>query len=130
MSMGTGGPIFLCHSSEDKPTVAKLHAALSRAGLRPWLDARDIPPASDWDRQIRSALRISSVVVACMSGRMLSKGGYVQRELEMARKLASQPTESSPRLIIAKLDNCDIPAAYLGFETLDLSGPDGRRLHS
>lgn len=124
MSKGAGGRIFLCHASEDKPSVVKLHAALSRAGLCPWLDVRDIPPASNWDRQILGVLRASPVVIACMSSRMLSKGGYVQHELEMARQLASHPTEGSTRLIIVKLENCVIPAAYRGFMTLDLGGTD------
>lgn len=125
MPPASGGRIFLCHASEDKAAVVALYAALARAGLRPWIDARDIPPASEWDRQIRSALSGASVVVICMSQRMLAKGGYVQREMEMARELASQPAAPALQLIVGTLDGCSVPEAYSAFFTVDLTHSGG-----
>jgi uncharacterized protein (TIGR02145 family) len=124
MSNGTGGRIFLCHASEDKAAVATLYATLSRAGLRPWLDAKDIPPARDWDRQIRDMLQASSVVVICMSRSMVMKSGYVQRELEMALQLGTQPA-ATLQLIVVRLDDCDIPLAYRAIVAIDLMHADG-----
>jgi hypothetical protein len=40
--------VFLCHNSEDKAEIRQIADELSRRGLRPWLDEREIPPGKSW----------------------------------------------------------------------------------
>jgi hypothetical protein len=59
--------IFLCHSSDDKPAVKKLHAFLKQYSHSPWLDAVDLIPGDDWESEIKKAVRDSDVVLVCLS---------------------------------------------------------------
>ncbi|MBF0549874.1 MAG: toll/interleukin-1 receptor domain-containing protein [Deltaproteobacteria bacterium] len=36
--------VFLCHNSQDKPTVRKLAELLRQRGLRMWLDVWELKP--------------------------------------------------------------------------------------
>jgi hypothetical protein len=40
--------VFLCHNNEDKPEIRQIADDLSRRGLRPWLDEREIRPGKPW----------------------------------------------------------------------------------
>jgi len=36
--------VFLCHNSADKAAVKKIGERLMKDGLKPWLDAWELPP--------------------------------------------------------------------------------------
>jgi hypothetical protein len=40
--------VFLCHNSEDKPTVIEIAQQLQQNGLKPWLDVWELRPGSIW----------------------------------------------------------------------------------
>ncbi len=50
--------VFLCHNSEDKPTVIQIAQQLQQYKLKPWLDQWELRPGTTWqlelERQIRS----------------------------------------------------------------------------
>jgi hypothetical protein len=50
--------VFLCHNSEDKPTVREIARELVKKGVRPWLDEEQIRPGTAWQpalgQQIKS----------------------------------------------------------------------------
>ncbi len=54
--------VFLCHASQDKPAVRRIHARLKRDGFLPWLDEKQILAGQDWDLEIRRAVRDSDVL--------------------------------------------------------------------
>jgi hypothetical protein len=54
--------VFLCHNSEDKPSVREIAQRLSKKNIKPWLDEADIRAGASWDstmleqfRTVRSA---------------------------------------------------------------------------
>lgn len=73
--------IFLCHGSQDKPSVRELRHRLLAIGTAPWLDEEELLPGQNWKLEIGRALRKSDIVLACLSKETVSKTGFVQREL-------------------------------------------------
>jgi len=61
-----GYDVFLCHNSVDKPSIRLIAEALDEAGLRPWLDERELPPGIPWKPELRVRLadiRAAAVIV-------------------------------------------------------------------
>lgn len=112
--------IFLCHASEDGERVACIHRQLKAAGLNPWLDQQDLPPAREWDVEIRKALGAVRLVVVCLSSHLVAKSGYVQREIEIALETARQLPPGSTFVIPVRLDPCPVPEVLGGLEQFDL----------
>jgi CheY-like chemotaxis protein len=40
--------VFLCHNSQDKPTIKQIGNDLAARGLRPWLDEEQLQPGLPW----------------------------------------------------------------------------------
>lgn len=40
--------VFLCHNTDDKSEIRKIADDLSRRGLKPWLDEREMQPGKPW----------------------------------------------------------------------------------
>ena len=117
--------VFLCHCSEDKPTVRDLCKRLQTEAFQPWLDERDILPARHWDEEIKEALGQSDAVVICLSKLFVRKEGFVQRELRYALERAEEKPDDAIFLIPVRLEQCDIPQKLRGVQCIDLFAPDG-----
>jgi len=101
--------VFLCHASDDKGEVRKLHSWLTEHGFLPWLDERDLVPGQDWHEAIKSAVRATDVVLICLSPTAVGKSGYVQKELREALDVADEQPFGAIFLIPTKLAECDVP---------------------
>ena len=118
--------VFLCHASQDKPTVWKLYRYLKQRGVKPWLDQADLLPGEDWEVEIPNALFSSDVILVCLSKNSVDKEGYVQKEISFALDKA---LEKPGRIFIipVKLEECDIPKRLSRYQWVDLSHVDGRK---
>jgi TIR domain len=56
--------VFLCHNSEDKPTVRAISQQLVKEGIKPWLDEDEIRPGTLWQTAI--AEQIESIKSAAV----------------------------------------------------------------
>ncbi len=101
--------IFLCHSSSDKPAVRELYRRLRTENISPWLDEENLLPGQDWDREIAKAVRVTDIVIVCLSRSSVTKAGYVQREIKYALDVADEQPEGTIFLIPLKLEECNIP---------------------
>ncbi len=101
--------VFLCHSSNDKPTVRQLYHRLRSDGIDPWLDEENLLPGQDWQHEIPKAVRCNDVVVVCLSHGAVTKSGYIQKEISYALDIADEQPEGTIFLIPVKLEQCDIP---------------------
>ena len=55
--------VFLCHSSNDKPTVHELYQRFKAEGwINPWLDEEKLLPGQDWDLEIEKAVEAADAV--------------------------------------------------------------------
>ncbi len=105
----TSQRIFLCHSSEDKPSVRNLYRRLISDGFNPWLDEQDILPGQDWDREIAVAVKSSAVVLVCLSCTAGNKTGYIQKEIKYALDVAAEQPDGTIFMIPVRLEECDVP---------------------
>jgi hypothetical protein len=119
--------IFLCHSSEDKPAVRKLHRRLTANGFAPWLDEEDLLPGHDWQYEIPKAVRQSDVVIVCLSPQSSNKEGYIQKEIKFALDAADEKPEGTIFLIPLKLEECNVPERLSRWQCADLFSPNGYR---
>jgi CheY-like chemotaxis protein len=101
--------VFLCHASQDKPDVRKLHTRLKHDGYSPWLDEAELVGGQDWDLEIRRAVRSSDVVIVCLSQTAVGKTGYLQKEIKQALDIADEQPEGTIFIIPLKLDDCEVP---------------------
>lgn len=101
--------VFLCHGSEDKPTVRKIYFALREDGINPWLDEMDILPGQNWDAEIKRAVKLSDAILVCLSSKSVRKEGYLQKEIKFALDVADEKPDGTIFIIPIKLDECELP---------------------
>lgn len=112
--------VFLCHASEDKPSVRKLYQKLlAEAWIDPWLDEEKLLPGQDWDREIEIALENADAVIVFISANSVSKEGYVQREVKRALDMAEEKLEGSIYIIPLRLDDSSLPRTLKKWQYID-----------
>jgi hypothetical protein len=102
--------VFLCHSSNDKPTVRSLYRRLIADHVNPWLDEENLLAGQDWQQEIPKAVRSADAVIVCLSRGSANKAGYVQKEIKYALDVADEQPEGAIFLIPLKLEECEVPA--------------------
>ncbi|MEH1863954.1 MAG: toll/interleukin-1 receptor domain-containing protein [Nostoc sp.] len=117
--------VFLCHGSEDKPTVRELYYRLLASGVKPWLDEENLLPGQDWRYEIAKAVRESNIVIVCLSRTSVSKAGFVQKEIKYALDVADEKPEGSIFLIPARLEECSLPDRLSGRQWVDIFQKNG-----
>src|SRR3954454_4799501 len=76
--------VFISYSRRDGPFVHELHDFLTGAGRDVWVDWEDIPPASQWERDIGESIDGAESFVFVVSGSSLASQ-YCTMELERAQ---------------------------------------------
>lgn len=117
--------VFLCHASQDKPAVRKLHRYLKQRGVQPWLDELDLLPGENWEVEIPNALFASDVILVCLSKNSVDKEGYVQKEITFALDKAQEKPEGTIFIIPVKLEDCNVPRRLNRYQWVDLFRADG-----
>jgi CheY-like chemotaxis protein len=117
--------IFLCHSSNDKPSVRVLYRRLRDDGFDPWLDEEDLLPGQEWEREIPKAVRKCDVVVVCLSRAAINKRGYVQKEIKIALDIADEQPEGTIYIIPLKLEECEVPERLSHLHWVDFFKEEG-----
>ena len=112
--------VFLSYAREDQASVETIYDRLAAAGIRAWMDARDILPGEDWEKSIWRAVRDSDFVVICLSRRSTGKRGFLQREVKRALELWEEKLEEDIYLIPARLEECIPPSSLRKFQWVDL----------
>lgn len=101
--------VFLCHSSGDKPAVRELYRRLRADGVEPWLDEEDLLPGQEWEPEIAKAVRISDVIIVCLSRGSITKEGFVQKEIAFALDVAKEKPPGTIFLVPLRLEACELP---------------------
>lgn len=112
--------VFLVHAHSDKAAVHKLYSRLIKDGVRAWLDAENLQPGQDWQREIRKAILKSDVVIVCLSRGFDQQPGYRHEELKIALEKAKLLTENDVFIIPVRLEKCDMPEALRHLHRVDL----------
>ena len=112
--------VFLCHATDDKPTVRILYERLKDDGIDVWFDEEKLLPGQDWDIEIQKAVRQSDVVIICLSKKSITKEGYVQKEIKIALDVADEKPEGTIYLIPTRLEECNVPYRLNRWQWIDL----------
>ena len=112
--------VFLCHATDDKPSVRKLYERLKEDGIDVWFDEEKLLPGQDWDMEIQNAVRQSDVVIICLSKKSVTKEGYVQKEIKIALDVADEKPEGTIYLIPTRLEECNVPNRINRWQWIDL----------
>ena len=119
--------VFLCHSSQDKPTVRELYQRLSAEGwIAPWLDEEELLPGQDWDLEIERALDGSDAVIVTLTTGSVSKEGYVQKELRFVLDIALEKPEGTIFVLPVRLEECERPRRLRPIQGVDYFPPENR----
>jgi hypothetical protein len=117
--------IFLSYAREDKEKVEDLYQKLSDAGLKPWMDVKDILPGEIWESAIENAVRDSDFFLACISTHSVSKRGFLRKETRDALDIWQKKLASDIYLIPVRLEHCKVPESLRAFQWVDLFEEDG-----
>jgi formylglycine-generating enzyme required for sulfatase activity len=116
--------VFLCHAHSDAATVRALYLRLRREGVDVWLDKEKLLPGSDWEYEIRKAVRESDVVVVCLS-KQFNQAGFRQKEVRIALDTAMEKPEGEIFIIPARLEECENLESLSKWHWVDLFETDG-----
>jgi len=98
--------VFLCHASQDKPTVSELYKQLAaESWIEPWLDEENLLPGQDFDLEIYKAARDADAMIICLSKISVTKEGYVNKEIRRALDVADEKPEGAIYIIPLRLDD-------------------------
>ena len=120
--------VFLCHSSDDKPTVRELYGRLDSEGwIDAWLDEIKIYPGQDWNYEIEQAVEEADVILVCLTKNSVTKEGYIQRELRIILDYADYKPEGTLYIIPVRLEECEPPKRIRRLEYADYF-PESHRI--
>jgi len=115
--------LFIGHASEDKSTALDIYNRLKEAGYSPWIDKHDLIPGFSWEDQIQSAIKESTIFLACLSNLSVTKKGYLNKELRSALSILAELPAGHAFIIPIRLDECDVPSMRISNFDVNLRDP-------
>jgi len=100
---------FIAYAGEEYERAETLYGDLEAAGVRPWLDKKQLLAGQNWARAIERAIGISDFFIPCFSRRATVKRGVFQSELRYALECAARMPLEDIYIIPVRLDACEIP---------------------
>lgn len=115
---------FLSYERSDIDTVTKLNKSLSVQGFLPWQDTEETM-VGKFEPRIREEINGSDFFIACLSPNLISKVGFVQKEIRWALKKQEEFPEGKGYIIPVRLVDCKIPESINEYQAVDLFRKDG-----
>lgn len=113
--------VFISYAKEDIQHSLELYDFLANNNYQPWLDKKKLLPGSNWDFEIRKALKESDFIILMLSAKSVSKRGYIQREFKLALEYWEQKIESDIYIIPLLINNCSVPEKLRKFQWVTIS---------
>jgi hypothetical protein len=110
------GHVFISYVREDSERVDRLELELKKAGLSVWRDVNAIGPGSDWQLEIRKAIKSRSVAfIACFSHASQQRDvSYQREELVLAAEQIRLRPPGRSWFIPVRFDDYEIPDYDIG----------------
>jgi pimeloyl-ACP methyl ester carboxylesterase len=116
--------LYISHASEDQMRVNQLRDELKAKEFQVFL-CEDLPPGSDWQKEIDRELRQTDVFVYCLSAASVARSGQYNDELKAARARYRTEGERAILIVPLRLEPCAIPVEVKDLMALDLFPADG-----
>ena len=107
--------IFVSHAHEDKDAAHQITIALAKAGFDPWLDAQELCSGDELLKTIATVLDEAQYFAIVLSHTALTKR-WVLAKMRMA--LTSEIEKGHPKMVVLRLDDCEIPIELRGVSGL------------
>lgn len=111
--------IFVSYAHEDGDAAHQITAALTKVGLDPWLDAQELRSGDELLKTIATVLAEVEYFAIVLSHTALTKR-WVLAEMRMA--LTAEIEKGRPKVIVLRLDDCDVPIELRHKIYLDFRG--------
>lgn len=114
--------VFICHANEDKSYAASLYAKLEEAGIKPWLDKKNLRGGDDWNSRIEKTIKTVDYFVVLQSNSLAKKHvGYVNREINTALDRQKEFMKGFCFIIPVKIEECPLREDLARLQTIDLT---------
>ncbi len=121
--------VFICHAGENSDEARRIHDALKKNGIQPWLDKETLRGGDEWDAMIESTIGEVDYFVILNSRALKAKTlekSYVNKEINVAIRFADWRTEKK-FIIPVLLDDTPPLKLIAKYQAVDLARPDGTR---
>jgi hypothetical protein len=98
--------IYLCHARANKRDVRGLRSVLRTDGFASWIAADDILPGQDRDLEVSKAVRLSKVVIVCLSRVAFTEIGVIHDDISHVLDIAQHQPQGSIYIIPLLLEPC------------------------
>lgn len=116
---------FVSHASQNKEDATWLCDQLKSRGVKPWIDKKDIPGGSDWESEIKKAIKNKEQInyFIIIQSKELNKKteGVVFREINTALERQIDIRKGFTFIIPVKIDDSDLLEELQGIQAIDLS---------
>jgi len=112
--------VFISHAKEDYKEAEKLYDFLTKKGFSPWLDKKKLKVGSNWDYEIKKALKESTFVILLLSSTSVKKRGYIQKEYKYAVEYSENKLVDDIYIIPILLDKCEVPEQLNKFQWIEI----------
>lgn len=113
--------VFISYKREEQAIAEQVYQWLAGHGYRPWMDVHNIPAgAESWADEIEKGLQNADVVLGLMSRRSIASVN-VKNEWDYT---IVNGKKHATRLVLVKLDDCDVPLNYIRYNYIDWRKPD------
>jgi len=118
--VGGNKDVFISHAKEDIRFAEELYEYLLEYGYSPWLDKKKLRAGSNWDYEIKKALKESTFVILLLSSTSVKKRGYVQKEFKYALEYSETKLIDDIYIIPIILDKCQVPEQLSKFQWIEV----------
>ena len=116
--------VFLCHAHKDAVAVQAIYKHLIKNNVDAWLDKEKLLPGSNWEYEIREAVRASDIIIVCLS-KGFDQKGFRQKEVRIALEESALQPEGEIFIIPARLEECEILPSLQHLQWVNLFESDG-----
>ncbi len=108
------GGVFLSYASEDVEEAERLAEILRAAGIRVFLDQRELRGGDAWDQRIRREIQHCALFVPIISRHTQQRlEGYFRREWKLAVERTHDMAEQKPFLVPVVIDSTSDREAFV-----------------
>ena len=126
--MKTKAKIFLSYARVDRAKVVKLWHRLKAEGFTPWMDTKTLVGGTNWQQEIKKAIRSADFFLVCLTPNSIGKRGYVQAEIKQALDVLNEFPEDQIYLIPVRMEECQLPDGLSEINCVDLFAKGGWHL--
>lgn len=112
--------VFISHAKEDTQFAEELYDYLLEQGYSPWLDKKKLKVGSNWDYEIKKALKESTFVILLLSTTAVKKRGYIQKEFKYALEYSETKLIDDIYIIPILINKCEVPEQLLKFQWIEV----------